>query len=142
MSRRRLAFESVRQVEGIAGLHLLTAGQIPPYPSELLGSKQMIALMRLWRERFDFLVLDGAPILPVTDSVVFAPLADQILLLARHGVTDRALLEKSFRLLHARAPGTSIGIVVNAIKRSAEAYAYSYSYGYGYGAKTHGRGKA
>jgi len=132
-------FDSIQQVAGISGLHLLTAGQIPPYPSELLGSEQMITLMRLWRERFDFIVMDGAPILPVTDSVVFAPLADQILLLARHGVTDRALLEKSFRLLHSRTPNTSIGVVVNAIKRSAEPY--SYSYGYGYGQHNYGKGK-
>jgi succinoglycan biosynthesis transport protein ExoP len=131
--------DSVRHVEGIAGLYLLTAGQIPPYPSELLGSEQMTALVGVWRERFDFIVMDGAPILPVTDSVVFAPLADQILLLARHGVTDRALLEKSFRLLHSRSPGTSIGVVVNAIKRSAESYGYGY--GYGYGSHAYGKGK-
>jgi capsular exopolysaccharide synthesis family protein len=131
-------FDSIRQVEGIAGLNLLTAGQIPPYPSELLGSEQMASLIEQLRERFDFIVMDGAPILPVTDSVVFAPLADQILLLARHGVTDRGLLEKSFRLLHARTPGTSIGVVVNAIKRSSEAYAYSY--GYGYGRHNYGKG--
>ncbi len=91
------------------------------------------------RERFDFIVMDGAPILPVTDSVVFAPLADQILLMARHGVTERSLLEKSFRLLQSRTPATSIGVVVNAIKRSAEPYAYSY--GYGYGAHAYGKGK-
>lgn len=133
------AFDSVLQVANVPGLSLLTAGQIPPYPSELLGSEQMSALVRQWRERFDFIVMDGAPILPVTDSVVFAPLADQILLMARHGVTDRSLLEKSFRLLQTRTPGTSIGVVVNAIKRSAEPY--SYSYGYGYGSHAYGKGK-
>jgi capsular exopolysaccharide synthesis family protein len=130
---------NVPQVEKVPGLSLLTAGQIPPYPSELLGSEQMTALIGRWRERFDFIVMDGAPILPVTDSVVFAPLADQILLMARHGVTDRTLLEKSFRLLQVRTPGTSIGVVVNAIKRSAEPYAYSY--GYGYGSHAYGKGK-
>jgi capsular exopolysaccharide synthesis family protein len=133
------AFDSVLQVANVPRLSLLTAGQIPPYPSELLGSEQMSALVRQWRERFDFIVMDGAPILPVTDSVVFAPLADQILLMARHGVTDRSLLDKSFRLLQSRTPGTSIGVVVNAIKRSAEPY--SYSYGYGYGSHAYGKGK-
>jgi succinoglycan biosynthesis transport protein ExoP len=131
-------FDSIRKVEEISGLSLLTAGQIPPYPSELLGSEQMASLVRLWRERFDFIVMDGAPVLPVTDSVVFAPLADQILLMARHGVTDRALLEKSFRLLHSRTPEISIGVVVNAIKRSSEPYLYSY--GYGYGRHNYGKG--
>ncbi len=133
------AMDSIRSIEKVPGLHLLTAGQIPPYPSELLGSEQMAAIVRQWREGFDFIVMDGAPILPVTDSVVFAPLADQILLMARHGVTERSLLDKSFRLLQSRTPNTSIGVVVNAIKRSAEPYAYSY--GYGYGAHAYGNGK-
>jgi succinoglycan biosynthesis transport protein ExoP len=134
------AFDHILPVARVAGLDLLTAGQIPPYPSELLGSEQMSTLVRLWRERYDFILLDGGPILPVTDSVVFAPLADQILLLARYGVTERSFLEKSFRLLQTRTPSTSIGVVVNAIKRSSETYAYSY--GYGYAEHSYGRGKA
>jgi capsular exopolysaccharide synthesis family protein len=125
-------------VPQVAGLDLLPAGQIPPYPSELLGSEQMRTLVQRWRERYDFIVLDGAPVLPVTDSVVLAPLADQILLLARHAVTERSLLERSFRLLQSRTPGTSIGVVVNAIKRSNDPYAYGY--GYGYRAHPYGRG--
>jgi capsular exopolysaccharide synthesis family protein len=123
------AFDHFLYLPQIPGLALLPAGQIPPYPSELLGSEQMSTLVRLWRERFDFIILDGAPVLPVTDSVVFAPLADQILLLARHGVTERSLLEKSFRLLQSRSSDTSIGVVVNAIKRSGDAYGYGYGYG-------------
>jgi succinoglycan biosynthesis transport protein ExoP len=131
--------EQLLGVDKVPGLFLLPAGQIPPYPSELLGSEQMTQLVGRLREQFDFILLDGAPVLPVTDSVVFAPLADQILLLARHGVTERGLLDRSFRLLQARTPATSIGIVINAIKRSAEPY--SYSYGYGYGTHAYGKGK-
>jgi capsular exopolysaccharide synthesis family protein len=134
------SFEHGVKVEKVPGLELLPAGPIPPYPSELLGSSQMSTLMQAWRERFDFIILDGAPVLPVTDSVVFAPLADQILLLARHGVTERTLLEKSFRLLLSRTPTAAIGVVVNAIKRSAEPY--SYSYGYGYGTHSYGKGQS
>ena len=128
----------VLPVEQVPGLHLLPAGQIPPYPSELLGSPQMVELMQMLRSRFDFIVLDAAPVLPVTDSVVLAPLADQILLLARHGVTEKVLLEKSFCLLRSRLTRTPIGIVVNAIRRSAETYAYRY----GYAAGTYGKVKA
>jgi succinoglycan biosynthesis transport protein ExoP len=133
------ALDTVLHVERVAGLDILPAGQIPPYPSELLGSGQMHTFMELWRQHYDFIVMDGAPVLPVTDSVVLAPLTDQILLLARHGVTERSHLEKSFRLLQSRTPSTSIGVVVNAIKRSAEPY--SYSYGYGYGSNAYGKGK-
>jgi len=132
------AFDHFLQVPLVPGLNLLPAGRIPPYPSELLGSEQMSTLVQLWRERFDFIILDGAPVLPVTDSVVVAPLADQILLVARHGMTERSLLERSFRLLQSRTPETSIGVVVNAIKRTSD----SYGYGYGYGAHPYGKGSA
>jgi polysaccharide biosynthesis transport protein len=117
--------------QGVAGLMVLPAGLVPPYPSELLGSVQMRKLTALWRERFDFIVFDGAPILSVTDSVVLAPLADQILLVARDGYTERAHLDQSFRLLQTRAPGVAIGVVVNAVRRSAESYKYQYGYGKG-----------
>jgi succinoglycan biosynthesis transport protein ExoP len=128
----------VVEIEAATGLNLLPAGPIPPYPAELLGSEQMVSLLETWRSNFDFVVLDAAPVLPVTDSVVLAPLADQILLLARHGVTERAHLEKSFRLLRSRTEDVSIGIVVNAIKRSSEPYSYTY----GYGEHAYGKGQA
>jgi succinoglycan biosynthesis transport protein ExoP len=121
----------VHEVEGINGLRVLTAGPVPPYPSELLGSEQMQKLVQQWRGQFDFIVLDAAPVLPVTDSVMVAPLADQILLVARHAVTESGDLDRSFRLLHARTPGTPIGIVINAVKRSKDSYYQTYgSYGY------------
>lgn len=130
--------EVIGEIEAAPGLSLLAAGPIPPYPAELLGSEQMVSLLEAWRSDFDFVVLDAAPVLPVTDSVVLAPLADQILLLARHGMTERSHLEKSFRLLRSRTEDVSIGIVVNAIKRSSEPYSYTY----GYGEHAYGKGQA
>jgi polysaccharide biosynthesis transport protein len=126
------AVEPMLAVDRVRGLNILPAGPVPPYPSELLGSEQMSTLLTQWRAQFDFIVLDGAPVLPVTDSVVLAPLADQILMVARYGVTERSQLDRSFRLLLSCVSSTAIGIVVNAVKRSTEDY-YS---AYGYGEKT------
>jgi succinoglycan biosynthesis transport protein ExoP len=123
-----MARESLHRVDGVRGLTVLPAGPVPPYPSELLGSDEMNALLSLWRNQFDFIVLDGAPVLPVTDSVVLAPLADQILLMARYGVTERSQLDRSFRLLLSCVSSTAVGIVVNAVKRTAEDYYSAYGY--------------
>jgi succinoglycan biosynthesis transport protein ExoP len=116
------AFTSLQPAHGVRGLSVLPAGMVPPYPSELLGSAQMRRLTSLWCERFDFIVFDAGPILPVTDAVVLAPLADQILLVARADYTERAHLDQSFRLLQSRAPGIAIGVVINGIRRSGEVY--------------------
>jgi succinoglycan biosynthesis transport protein ExoP len=121
-----------QEVEGIPGLNVVTAGPVPPYPSELLGSGQMNMLIQQWREDFDFIVLDAAPVLPVTDSVMVAPLADQILLVARDAMTESSALDRSFRLLQSRTSGIPIGIVINAVKRTSDNYYHAYgSYGYG-----------
>ena len=130
-----MAVEPMLAVAGVHGLTILPAGPVPPYPSELLGSEQMSTLLSLWRTQFDFIVLDGAPVLPVTDSVVLAPLADQILLVARHGVTERSQLDRSFRLLLSCVSSTAVGIVVNAVKRSTEDYYSAYGYGEKYNRK-------
>lgn len=117
------------QVDEVTGLSVLCAGPVPPYPSELLGSDQMRALLEEWRREFDFIVFDCAPILPVTDPVVLGDLVDARLLIARFGLTERQSLERSYRLLQgSEERDRRISIVVNAVEQSGHFY-YDY-YGY------------
>jgi capsular exopolysaccharide synthesis family protein len=117
------------QLEQAPGLHVLTAGPVPPYPSELLGSDQMRILLERWRKQFDFILFDGAPILPVTDSVVLSELADSKLLLARFGVTERQSLLRSYSLLQRTGPKDHrISLVINAVNQSDGAYHEYYGY--------------
>jgi len=116
-------------IESVPALRVLFAGPVPPYPSELLGSAQMRTSLEAWREQFDFILLDGAPVLPVTDSVILSELADATLLVARFKMTERQSLERSYRLLEPQAGHEqSIGIVLNAVERTGSSY-YDY-YGY------------
>jgi capsular exopolysaccharide synthesis family protein len=129
-------------MEQVSNLDVLPAGPIPPCPAELLGSEQMRIALRQWRTQYDFIILDAAPVLPVTDSVLLSTLADQTLLVARYKVTERHSLERSYRLLH-RAKGNldttqggheptksefggRIGIVLNGVERRTS---YSKYYG-------------
>jgi capsular exopolysaccharide synthesis family protein len=115
-------------LDQVPGLRILCAGPIPPYPSELLGSDQMRKSLEQWRGEFDFIVFDGAPVLPVTDSVVLNELVDARLLIARFNLTERQSLERSYRLLQLDGQNSRIGIVMNAVGRSDNSY-YDY-YGY------------
>jgi capsular exopolysaccharide synthesis family protein len=116
-------------IESVPGLRVLVSGPPPPYPSELLGSAQMRTSMAAWREQFDFILLDGAPVLPVTDSVILSELVDSTLLVARFNLTQRQSLERSYQLLEAQSrPEQNIGVVLNAVERTGSSY-YDY-YGY------------
>ncbi len=112
----------------LPGLSAVLAGPTPPYPTELLGSEHMRDLIDKWRVQYDIILLDGTPVLPVTDSVILSTLADVTLLVARYNMTERQSLERSYRLLQSQNPGQRIGIVVNDMKHDGEDY-YSY-YGY------------
>jgi len=68
-------------------LDVLPSGLLPPNPSELLGSNRMVNLLKYLRGRYDIILIDTAPLLPVTDAAVLAPHADGVLVLVRHGRT-------------------------------------------------------
>ncbi len=76
-------------VEQAPGLDVLMAGPIPAFSAELLGSGKMKRALDLWRRSYDFVILDGAPVLPVTDSVVLSSYVDTTLLVARHQNTQQ-----------------------------------------------------
>ncbi|AXC10908.1 Tyrosine-protein kinase Wzc [Acidisarcina polymorpha] len=117
------------QVEAVPGLDILLSGPIPAYSAELLGSSKMRQLLDLWRGYYDFIILDGAPVLPVTDSVVLSSQVDATLLVARYQSTQQQSLDLSLRTLRAQL-GTNrhIGVVLNGVERTADAY-YKY-YGF------------
>ncbi|HUN58386.1 MAG TPA: polysaccharide biosynthesis tyrosine autokinase [Candidatus Binataceae bacterium] len=66
----------------IENLYLLSSGKIPPNPSELLGSSKMLELLAELQERFDFLVIDSPPIIPVTDAILLATKVDGVIVIA------------------------------------------------------------
>jgi capsular exopolysaccharide synthesis family protein len=79
----------VRPVHGIENLDVLISGTTPPNPCDLLESHAMGALLRTLRSQYDFIVLDSAPVLPVSDSVALNTLSDATLLVVRLRMTER-----------------------------------------------------
>ena len=84
-----------------AGLWLLAGGHRPPNPSELLGSPKMAELIDELRDRFDKIIFDSPPLLPVTDGAVVAARADGTLLLVRARKTTGAQVAAAVRALAA-----------------------------------------
>jgi capsular exopolysaccharide synthesis family protein len=113
-------------IPGLPQCHALLAGATSPNPSELLESG-IARCIAEWRNNYDFIILDGPPVLPVTDAVLVNPLADITLLLTRVRLTERPQLRQSYRTL---AEGTKhyIGVVLNGLRPRDESY-YGY-YGY------------
>jgi len=69
-------------------LDALPSGLCPPNPSELLGSQQMADLLASLREKYDVVLIDTSPLLPVTDAAVLALRVDAVLVVTREGRTD------------------------------------------------------
>jgi capsular exopolysaccharide synthesis family protein len=83
------------------GLWLLASGHRPPNPSELLGSPRMAELIDELRDRFDKIIFDSPPLLPVTDGAVVAARADGTLLLVRARKTTGAQVAAAVQALAA-----------------------------------------
>ncbi len=82
-------FEGIISRTSVPNLFVIPAGPNPPNPSELLASDRMQELVRMARSRFDFVVIDTPPILPVTDAALVGTLVDGVTLCLRAGKVTR-----------------------------------------------------
>jgi len=122
----------IRQTE-VPNLSLITCGDIPPNPSELLASQRLKNFMERMKEKFDIILFDTPPVIAVTDATVLSQLTDALLLVVRAGSTDVRVLERSIELLkHVNA--NLIGAVLNGVNISTgyDSYYYYYRYYYYY----------
>ena len=112
----RASLDSACQQWAVRGLHILTSGPAAPNPSQLLNSDGMRALVEeAWRS-YDYVVIDSAPILTVTDAVWLGHMADSVLLVARRGKTKSGSLTKALESLLASHTSVA-GVVVNGVVR-------------------------
>ncbi|MDT0193810.1 polysaccharide biosynthesis tyrosine autokinase [Arthrobacter sp. AB6] len=121
----------VLQSWGDGELYVLTSGQIPPNPSELLGSEKMRQLITRLESVFDAVIIDAPPLLPVTDAAVLAQQVGGVVVVVGTQKVRTGDLEKSLaslQMVHADV----LGIVLNRLPvKGPDAYAYGYgSYGY------------
>jgi capsular exopolysaccharide synthesis family protein len=117
-------------------LDFITAGPVPPNPSELIISSRMVEILDQLKERYDVVVADNPPIGLVTDGIRIIKLADYPIYVFRENYSKRNFVQ-NVRKLVSDNNITNLNIVLNAvdIKKSGYGYSgvYDYDYGYGYG---------
>jgi succinoglycan biosynthesis transport protein ExoP len=113
----------------LKNLSLLTAGKPVPLPSEALGSERFYSLLQDWEESFDYIVIDSAPLLIVSDSHPLASWVDLLILITRYNVTPISGL-KRIRAVLSRTNASVAGVVVNDVSASATGYYGGYGYEY------------
>ncbi|ABM09425.1 polysaccharide biosynthesis tyrosine autokinase [Paenarthrobacter aurescens] len=111
-------------------LRILTAGRIPPNPSELLGSRAMEHLLKDLSQRA-IVLIDAPPLLPVTDAAVLSRVADGTLVVARARKTTRDTLYRALGNL-TRVRGRVLGVILNCVATNGPGdlnYGYYGAYG-------------
>lgn len=118
-------------------LSVIAAGEIPPNPSEMLSSRRIGEVLRILAGGFDYVIVDSAPLLPVTDSVALSRSVDGVIVVTQAGrTTKRQVTNALDQLQQVSAP--LLGLVLNkaATSKSRTGYGYGYGYGYGHASKT------
>lgn len=126
----RVDVEDVLQPFGHTGLRLLGAGPIPPNPSELLGSANMEQLIAELSERFDYVIIDAPPLLPVTDAAVLSTIVDGAIVVVGAGVVQREHVRRALDTLDA-VNCSVLGLILNRVKAKEGGAGYgTYEYDY------------
>ena len=114
-------------------LHVLPSGPMPPNPADLIESSVVSEVLLDLAERADVVLLDSAPLLPVSDGIVLSNKVDAMLIVVRATTVKRPVLAELQRVL-ASCPAAKLGFVLTG---SDEGEGYGYGYGYaGYGSST------
>ncbi len=114
------------QPTSIKGLYLLSAGLTPPNPTELLGSSKMREILAAAGASFQCVLIDTAPILPVSDSVLLSRLVGGVLVVANARTARPLVRDACSRLTYAGAK--LLGVVLNDVSPQHQRYSESYTY--------------
>lgn len=89
----------IQHSELAPAIDIITSGDIPPNPSELLGSERMTALLEQIREDYDYILVDLPPVTAVSDAVTISKKLDGVIVVVRSGVAQRKALAETMRQL-------------------------------------------
>ncbi len=127
------ADEIIKRTEVNPNLFIVSSGPIPPNPSELILNGRIQELLAYLDNAFDYIVIDTAPVSPVTDAYLLSTYCDATLYIVRHGYTPRIylqLLDENNRVRGLK----NLALIFNGVKaRGIGKGGYGNGYGYGYG---------
>lgn len=118
--------EALQQCNLAPALDIMTSGDIPPNPSELLTSNRMAKLVEQLKQDYDYIVVDLPPVTAVSDTLAVSKFIDGVIMVVRSGVSDQQMLAEAMRQLQM------VNVrVLGFIYRDAEATNKKYSRSFG-----------
>lgn len=104
-------------------LDVITCGKIPPNPSEMLGSNNMKILIEELKEHYDYIVIDTAPVLAVTDAQVLSRIVDGVIVVVKANYTTSDMVKEVQNRLEA-VKAKILGTILNGAERNLKSYHY------------------
>jgi polysaccharide biosynthesis transport protein len=126
-----IVLDGMLQKTKTANLSVVSAGDLPPNPAELLGTRKMRLILDKLKEGMNILVIDSPPVLPVADPSVLAPIVDGVLLVLQPGKTTLSEARDTVERLR-RVNAKIIGIILNNVDLKGSSYHYFYRKNYHY----------
>ena len=128
----KMAANELIKPTGTENLFIIPSGPIPPNPSELISNGKLKDLLIYLEKTFDYIIIDSAPVNPVTDAFILSPLANVTLFIIRHDYTPKMFVQK-LEQQHKMSTLKNPAIIYNGIRgKGVNKYGYGYGYGYGY----------
>jgi tyrosine-protein kinase Etk/Wzc len=121
--------ETAIRETSVTGLYLLTSGNLPPNPAELLGGAAMRKTLESLTEAFDLIILDTPPLLAASDASILATIADGALLVVKAGSTETEAGHQALQQLSA-VGARVVGAVLNDPDAKVQKYGAYYRYEY------------
>jgi succinoglycan biosynthesis transport protein ExoP len=132
----------VMQKTELANLAFIASGPLPPNAADLLGSARLVSLISIGSEIFDFIVIDGPPVLGLADALLLSNAASGTLFVVGANRARKRLIRGALRRLQL-SRGVLVGAALSSYDVKAAGYPgydYDYGYGYGYGAQANSKG--
>lgn len=124
----RVDLDEAMQETEVPGLDVLTSGARPPNPAEIVQTGAMERLVADLRQRYDIVLLDAPPLLPVADAAILSLLADGALLVVRHGRTGQDQVRAAVDRLDTVGASLFGSVLSMTPRRQAGRYGYGYEY--------------
>ncbi len=124
---------AIRAADGQPNLSVLSAGPTFPNPAEVLSSARTREVLTSLRDRYDLILIDSPPVMPVSDPLILSEMSDGVIMVTKGGATSRAAARQACQSLE-KINSAIIGVVMNCVKAPRGGYgSYYYSYYRAYG---------
>lgn len=132
LSDDELTIDDIVQSKTYQGfsIDVILSGDIPPNPTELFMSERVEELLNQASKSYDYVIVDTAPVIPVTDTVLISEYAHMVLYVINAGVTEKKVLDFPIKLKE-EGNFSNLAFVVNRVRSANLGYGGKYTYGYG-----------